>query len=1297
MIFDQYSRYKACADLLRQVGLRQGTSVLDIGSGPECLFGQFLPDAEVSYVDPLISIGSGSKRISGDVFSAELNGQKFDCVSAVDVLEHVPAENRQAFLERLSSLSGHALILGFPTSDSSKAAAVDDALNKNYRHIFGHDYSWLEEHSNYGLPSLAETVSRLERLGWHCKTIGHGHTPWLSELLGFVICAWDVPAMHDLVLEISEQFNRDLYPNDFHPPFYRQFVVASRSPLPNLVPPVTAMDENAANQTFNELMDKAHQRFFAVTLNQLKINEGIEADRQQKIHELSKWGSGLQDSLAERDKQVIELTHKSHELSQWGSTLQTSLTERDKQINDLTHKSHELSQWGSTLQASLTERDKQINDLTHKSHELSQWGSTLQASLAERDKQFNDLSHTLHELSQWSSSLQTSLTERDKQINDLTHKSHELSRWGATLQTSLTERDKQINDLTHKSQELSQWGSTLQASLAERDKQFNDLSHTLHELSQWGSSLQASLAERDKQFNDLSHTLHELSQWGSSLQTSLTERDKQINDLTHKSQELTQWVSSLQAALSDRNQQLAETQQALDAKHTELMKMSDWAYGMMQEINRRNRPLYVRMIDKIQKTIDLNTFAATVKKTALNIARLTLHAMPISNSTKNRLSDTFYSTLRNLRRSTTPKKIKAQTAVDFSIPLVQCSPDSKKRDVFVFAVIDWHFRIQRPQHIARSLAERGHRVFYFSNHFLDTEEPGYEIEKLPGADTLFQIKLHVPGAPAIYFDPPSDDALKALKKSIAKVIQNFDALSSISILQHSYWYPLAKILPNSYRIYDCMDHHEGFGNVPAKLVEIEKEMLRSADLVTVTSSWLEDFARKHNPSVAVVRNAGEYNHFEKQPEKVYRDAMGRKIIGYYGAIAEWFDLDLVRAIALGHPDCLILLVGNDTVDAQKTLSDLANVEFTGEVPYATLPFFLHAFDVCLLPFKVIPLTLATNPVKVYEYLAAGKPVVCVDLPEVGQFANLVSRASSTADFVTMVGAALEESGVLAEEKSAERRHFASEQTWGHRGAELATALNAVRMPRISVIILTFNNLELTKACIDSVLQRSEYPNLEVIVVDNASSDDTPVYLKELTQRNPDVRIVLNAENLGFAAGNNVGLSIATGDYLVLLNNDTVVTQGWIMSLIRHFQAYPKLGLLGPVTNNIGNEARIQTNYLEINDMPSEVIQYTLARMGERYPMRNAAFFCVMFSRLTYELCGPISEDYGRGFFEDDDYCREVDSKGLGIACADDVFVHHHLSASFNKLKDAERHELFERNKAIYEKKWGSWIPHVYRE
>src|SRR5690606_40978526 len=128
---------------------------------------------------------------------------------------------------------------------------------------------------------------------------------------------------------------------------------------------------------------------------------------------------------------------------------------------------------------------------------------------------------------------------------------------------------------------------------------------------------------------------------------------------------------------------------------------------------------------------------------------------------------------------------------------------------------------------------------------------------------------------------------------------------------------------------------------------------------------------------------------------------------------------------------------NDTVDASAAFADLDNIRLVGEVPYAQLPYWLHGFDVALLPFRVIDLTMATNPVKVYEYLAAGKPVVAVDLPEMAQFDGLVRVARDHDAFVAAVGEALASPGSPAEVEA--RKRFAEGQTWEHRALELDEA------------------------------------------------------------------------------------------------------------------------------------------------------------------------------------------------------------------------------------------------------------------
>jgi GT2 family glycosyltransferase/glycosyltransferase involved in cell wall biosynthesis len=633
-------------------------------------------------------------------------------------------------------------------------------------------------------------------------------------------------------------------------------------------------------------------------------------------------------------------------------------------------------------------------------------------------------------------------------------------------------------------------------------------------------------------------------------------------------------------------------------------------------------------------------------------------------------------------------------AANAPVAVLAAAPAGDRPDVFMWAVIDWHFRIQRPQHLARGLVEAGHRVFYLSNNLVDDPAPGFNIEALDDSGRLFQVFLNARGAPAIYYGTPEPATVVQLRRSVGELMQWADSDGGLCIVQHPFWSEIASRVPGAALLYDCMDHHAGFEDNAPDVLAAEAELTRHADLLVVTSDWLDRELASANPNRALIRNAGDFRHFCNAPSERYHDRRGRRILGYYGAIAEWFDADLVRKVAQAYPDCLVLLVGNDTAAVGARLADQPNVVLTGEVPYDRLPFYLYAFDLAMLPFKVMPLTLATNPVKVYEYLGAGKPVVSVDLPEIRQFGDLVYRAGDDAGFIACIAEALAEDPT---ELVGRRMAFASEQTWVHRAEELDNAIAALPEPLVSVVVLTYNNLGFTRACLHSLVTESNWRNLEIIVVDNASSDGTPEFLREWADAGPGRRVILNDDNLGFSAGNNVGLAAAAGDYLVLLNNDTYVTRNWVRTMVNHLQHDPGIGILGPVTNNIGNEARIEIQYADMEAMKRAAAAHTRRHAGIVFEIPTVAFFCVAMPRSTYERVGPMDEAFGVGFFEDDDYCRRVEAAGLRVACADDVFIHHHLSASFDALKAERKQELFDRNKAIYEAKWGPWQPHAYRE
>lgn len=635
----------------------------------------------------------------------------------------------------------------------------------------------------------------------------------------------------------------------------------------------------------------------------------------------------------------------------------------------------------------------------------------------------------------------------------------------------------------------------------------------------------------------------------------------------------------------------------------------------------------------------------------------------------------------------------AATLLDYGVLLKAKRAYAGKADILVLPVIDWNFRTQRPQHIPLALARRGHRVFYFTTTFeMNDRGRHYSIVSHPDPN-VFIVKLHCSDPfTRIYEDIPDDRLALELAGAISVMFADLNIRDNVSIVHLPFWRRIANRIPGSTLVYDCMDYHAGFATNSTRMLKEEDALVEEADVVTVTSSKLEEVVSAIRPC-HLIRNGAEVEHFAERPENLYLKEQVNPVIGYFGAISDWFDMPLIAELSARHPEWTFLLVGSTAGCDEKRLPKGDNVIFTGEVTYDELPAILHSFDVCVIPFVINDLTRATNPVKVYEYLSAGKPVVATRLPELELMRDLVYLADGVDGFEDAVGTALKEA--REPELVSKRKAFAEENTWLSRADEF-DAVIAQYKPKVSVIVLCYNNLEMTKACLHSLQEHSLYDNLELIIVDNASQDDTPEFLRDYQKKHPEYKVILNDDNLGFAAGNNVGMEVATGDYIVLLNNDTYVTAGWVNDLVRHFRLDPELGLVGPVTNNIGNEAKIEVQYESMQEMAIRSRAYTMAHPHERIYVNTVAFFCVAMPRRVYEEIGGLDEDFGQGFFEDDDYCRRVKQAGYKIAIADDVFIHHHLSASFNKLKAEKRQELFERNKKIYESKWGKWRPHEYR-
>jgi glycosyltransferase involved in cell wall biosynthesis len=221
----------------------------------------------------------------------------------------------------------------------------------------------------------------------------------------------------------------------------------------------------------------------------------------------------------------------------------------------------------------------------------------------------------------------------------------------------------------------------------------------------------------------------------------------------------------------------------------------------------------------------------------------------------------------------------------------------------------------------------------------------------------------------------------------------------------------------------------------------EARLIATADLVIASSDRLYEFVQSRAKQALLVRNGCDYEHFVSPFHQLLPRRTG-PIIGYYGAIADWFDSMLVADLASARPEWKFELIGSTLGGDVRRLDELANVRLLGECPYPDLPRMIRQWDVYMIPFKRIPLTEATNPVKVYEMLATGKPVVAVPLPELETMASLglVRLASDSDGFAAAIAAALAENSPRLAER---RREFARDNTWEARGKVLREAIEKV--------------------------------------------------------------------------------------------------------------------------------------------------------------------------------------------------------------------------------------------------------------
>lgn len=488
---------------------------------------------------------------------------------------------------------------------------------------------------------------------------------------------------------------------------------------------------------------------------------------------------------------------------------------------------------------------------------------------------------------------------------------------------------------------------------------------------------------------------------------AMARNEFEINELRIK-------ISSITNERDENFVRLQDMTERFMSKQAELMTMSDWARSMQ---------LRLEFLESIP-TIKLAERVARAQK--MGVEKLK--------------SEGLVATMKDLAFKSSPRQVQQMFYHQEASNIKDLREDAAGKDVLVvFPVIPWEFRWQRPQQLISRFAENGYTVIFVNmtltakgTRYLNSAEALNDVKLSKLRDHVFEVHLSTVNKINVYQDRIKGGDLNNLTHGLLSVLLELEPTSITYLVQFPGWGQLANVARSregGTLVFDCMDDHAGFSNNATEVVKRETKLMESADLVVTSSAKLHEKALAFNDNSILVRNGTDFEMFHTLIPNGKLDSMKRPIIGYHGAISEWFDPRVVHRCAEKHPEWNFVLIGSTLGCEVNGLKKLSNVHLVGEMPYKDLPGYLYYFDACIIPFRVCELTLATNPVKFYEYISSGKPVVSVNLPEMEQYSDVCYLYETDEEFERGIISALAEKN---EELRKRRIEVARQSSWDQR-------------------------------------------------------------------------------------------------------------------------------------------------------------------------------------------------------------------------------------------------------------------------
>ena len=477
-----------------------------------------------------------------------------------------------------------------------------------------------------------------------------------------------------------------------------------------------------------------------------------------------------------------------------------------------------------------------------------------------------------------------------------------------------------------------------------------------------------------------------------------------------------------------------------------------------------------------------------------------------------------------------------------------------------------------------------------------------------------------------------------------------------------------------------------------------KAHLEMADLVTVSTGVLWSALAEYAPNRAVLRNEIDLAIFPPALAKSEQVVT----IGYAAGLSHEADMQQVlpaleRLLEEYGPALEMIFFWL----APEQLRSHPQVEHLGGFPllqdYAA-KLRQASIDIGLAPLIESPFNGAKSDVKYLEY---SSQAIAGVYSRVLPYSSIVDGETGLLVDVGDSGQWYEQIKFLIDNRE-ERRHMASSallDVTKHRTVEtlaqawmatldglFAPARQLPARPLVSIVVLTYNALQYTKECIESIRDHTAYPH-EIIFIDNASNDGTVEYLEQVVADNPHYRLIANKTNRGFAAGSNQGVAAARGDYVMLLNNDVLVSSGWLRDLVAALERDPQIGMVGPVTNHIsGRQSIASIPYDDTPGFHKFAGRIREASGGKLTPRRRIAGFAILMRKALFDELHGFEEIFGSGNYEDDDLCLRVQGRGFAIMVDEGTFIHHYGSKTFEANKIDYQASL-NHNEKLFKERW----------